>query len=134
MRGLDKAAAEAELGKDRKLLEHWLKDRPGHPAHWILGFLLSPDLATHLTVPAAPSPRGPEMAFEAPSGWKVNADPFRLDLKAGKVLGSIMPIDEFTFGLLQRQREQTAKIQQPGVKATTEVSEVSFEQYCGLRP
>jgi hypothetical protein len=127
VRGLDEEAAEAELAKDRDLLEHWLKDKPDHPAHWIRGFLLSPDLATHLTQPAEPPPRGPEMLFEAPNSWKVKSVPFRLDLKAGKVIGSIMAIDQFTFDLLQLQHEQAAKIQQPGVQATNEVSDVSFE-------
>jgi hypothetical protein len=133
IRGLDEEAADAELAKDRGLLECWLKDKPEHPAHWILGFLLSPDLATLLAESATAPPRGPEMLFEAPNGWKVKAVPFRLDLKAGKVIGSIMAIDEFTFGLLQLQREQAAKILQPGVQATNEVSDVSFEQCSGKK-
>jgi hypothetical protein len=133
VRGLDEEAAEAELTKDRDLLEHWLEDKPDHPAHWIRGFLLSPDLATHLTQPAEAPPRGPEMHFEAPNGWKVKAVPFRLDLKAGKVIGSIMAIDQFTFDLLQLQHEQAAKIQQPGVQATNEVSDVSFEHCSGKK-
>src|SRR5947199_9865976 len=60
MRGLDEEAADAELAKDRDLLERWLEDKPDHPAHWIRGFLLSADLATHLTQPAQPPARGPE--------------------------------------------------------------------------
>src|SRR5829696_7933767 len=71
VRGLDEEAAEAELTNDRNLLERWLKADRNHPAYWILGFLLSPDLATHLTRPPEPPPRGPEMAFKAPGGWKV---------------------------------------------------------------
>ena len=125
-RGLDEEAADAELAMDRDLLERWLKDKPEHPAHWILGFLLSPDLATLLNEPATQPPRGPEMLFEAPNGWKVKAVPFRLDLEAGRLIGSIMAIDESTFGLLQLQREQAAKISQPGVQATMEVSDVLF--------
>src|SRR6266540_5805515 len=70
VRGLDEEAADAELAKDRAVLERWLKAKPDHPAHWILGFLLSPDIAMHLTHPAEPPPRGPQMDFEAPSGWK----------------------------------------------------------------
>jgi hypothetical protein len=108
---LDEEAAESELAKDRDLLERWLKDKPDHPAHWIHGFLSSSDLAMHLTQPPEPLPRGPNMAFEPPSGWKVKVVPFRLDLKAGKVLGTIMAIDEFTFEHLQYQREQTAEDQ-----------------------
>jgi hypothetical protein len=57
--------------------------------------------------------------FEAPNGCKVKTVPFRLDLKAGKVIGSILAIDEFTFGLLQSQREQAAKIPQPQITCLT---------------
>jgi hypothetical protein len=133
VRGLDEEAADAELTNDRDLLERWLKDRPEHPAHWILGFLLSPDLAPQLTQSSEQLPRGPEILFEAPNGWKVKAVAFRLDLKAGKVIGSIMAIDEFTFGLLQLQRDQAAKIPQPGGQASIEVSDVSFEQCSGKK-
>ena len=133
VRGLDEETADAGLAKDRDLLEGWLTDKPEHPAHWILGFLLSPDLATHLTQPAEIPPRSPEMLFEAPNGWKVKTVPFRLDLKAGKVIGSIMAIDKFTFELLQLQHEQAGKIPQPGVQASIEVSDVSFEQCSGKK-
>src|SRR4051812_21286186 len=71
LQGLDEDAADAELMKDRDVLEHWLKDQPAHPAQWIRGFLLSPALSEHLTRPPEPPPRGPEMHFEAPKGWKV---------------------------------------------------------------
>jgi len=140
VRGLDDEAAEGELAKDRDLLERWLTDKPDHPAHWIRGFLLSEDLAAHLTQPAEPPPRGPEMFFEAPSGWKVKKVPFRLDLKAGKVIGSIMAIDEFTFNHLQWQREQTIApmpamdgFPQPVVEGTFDVSEISFEECRGRK-
>jgi hypothetical protein len=133
VRGMDEEGADAELAKDRELFERWLEDKPDHPAHWIRGFLLSPELSGNLTRPPEPPPRGPEMRFEAPTGWKVKTVPFRLDLKAGKVIGSIMAIDEFTFDLLQLQREEAAKIQQPGVQATSDVSEVSFEQCNGKK-
>ncbi len=133
LRGLDEEAAEAELANDRDLLERWLKTERDHPAHWVLGFLLSPDLATHLTQPAQPPPRGPEMTFEAPSGWRIKTVPFRLDLKAGKVLGSIMAIDESTFEMLQHQFEETAKLKQPGKEITTEISVVTFGQCQGKK-
>jgi hypothetical protein len=42
VRGMDEEGADAELAKDRKLLERWLEGKPNHPAHWIRGFLLSP--------------------------------------------------------------------------------------------
>lgn len=133
VRGLDEEAAEAELAKERDLLEHWLEDKPNHPAHWIRGFLLSPDLATHVTQPAEPPPRGPEMLFEAPNGWKVNTVPFRLDLKAGKIIGSIMAIDESSFEGSQREREQTTKLRQPGQETANEISDVSLDGCSGKK-
>ncbi|MDB5328303.1 MAG: hypothetical protein JWM57_3872 [Phycisphaerales bacterium] len=141
VRGVDEEAADAELAKDRDLLERWLTDKPDHPAHWIRGFLLSPELATHLTQPAEAPPRGPEMFFEAPAGWKVKTVPFRLDLKAGKVIGSIMAIDELTFAHLRWQREQAMKtpvsamegFPQPKIEGTFDVSEVSYEQCSGKK-
>lgn len=73
------------------------------------------------------------MVFEPPSGWQVKAVPFRLDAKGGDVLGSITAIDESTFGVLQEQHEQTARLEQPGVAATTVVSDVSFGQCRGKK-
>src|SRR5262245_4462260 len=70
LRGLDAEAAQSELDKDRDALERWLQEKPDLPAHWIRGFLQSPDLARHLTQPAEPPPRGPEMSFVAPQGWQ----------------------------------------------------------------
>src|SRR4051812_4370571 len=49
VRGLDEQTAQTELARDRELLERWLKTKPDHPAHWIRGFLLSPDLAANFT-------------------------------------------------------------------------------------
>jgi hypothetical protein len=114
--GLKEEAAEAKLSKDRDLLQQWLTARRDHPAHWILGFLLSPDLAAHLTRPAEPPPRGPMMAFEAPTGWKVKAVPFRLDLKTGKVIGSITAIDKLGFEHFMGLSEQQPKAQQPAME------------------
>ncbi|MFL5240716.1 MAG: hypothetical protein ACJ8FY_01295 [Gemmataceae bacterium] len=136
VRGLDERAAEALLTKDLDMLDRWLNTEPDHPAHWILGYLLCPDLAAGLTAPPEPSPRGPDMAFEAPKGWKVKAVPFRLDLKAGKVIGWIMAIDEDTFSRFQWQREQPVNLnlrRPPGVEETFEVSEVSFEPSHGKK-
>jgi hypothetical protein len=130
-RGLDDEAADAELNKDRDALERWLKDKPDHPAHWIRGFLLSPDLATHLTQPAEPPPRGPEMSFVAPDGWKVKAVPFRLDLKKGKLIGTIMAIDEFSFNLIQRQQEHW--VAPPGLEARREVLPVRHGDVSGKK-
>jgi hypothetical protein len=133
IRDLDLEAAEAQLEEDRELLDGWLADKPNHPAHWILGFILSPTLATDLTQPPEPLPRGPEMRFEAPNGWKVKSAPFRLDLKAGKVVGSIMAIDESGFEGSLREREQTAKLRQPGQETANEISNVSLDGYSGKK-
>jgi hypothetical protein len=133
IRNMDLEAAESQLDGDRELLAGWLEDKPDHPAHWMLGFILSPTLAFDLMQPAVPPLRGPGMLFEAPKGWKVKPVPFRLDLKAGKVIGSIMAIDESTFKHLQWQQEQAAKVRQPGIEATDEVSDVSFDQCTGKK-
>ena len=111
-----------KLTKDLDLLEVWLSDKPDHPAHWIRGFLLSPDLATHLTQPPEPPRRGPEMSFVAPEGWKVKVVPFGLDLKKGKLIGTIMAIDPSFFEHMRRKQEQW--IAPPGLKATLEVQSV----------
>jgi hypothetical protein len=120
--GFDEMAATAELARDRALLEAWLKASagPDHPAYWVLGFLSSPDLATHLLQPAIPPPPPPVISFDAPEGWKVKVVSSRLDLKKGKLTGSIMAIDEWSFQTMQRQEEYWP----PGVplsRATTEV-------------
>jgi hypothetical protein len=134
LRGLDEDAAEQRLAEDREHLHRWLETQPDdHPAHRVVGYLLHPDLATHLTRPPEPPERGPQMMFDAPDGWKIRPVPFRLDLKAGKVLGSIMAIDEFSFDLLQHQREQTAHRRPPGCQETTEVSDVTFGQCRGKK-
>ena len=131
IRGLDEEAAEAQLTEDRDLLEHWLRDKPDHPAHWIRGFLQSPDLATHFTQPVEPAPRGPEISFVAPDGWKVKVVPFRLDLKKGKLIGTIMVIDEFSFDLMQRQQEHW--VAPPGLEATREVHAVRHGDVSGKK-
>jgi hypothetical protein len=126
LRGLDVDAAEARLADDRAKLEKWLKSRPNHPAHWVFGFMLLDDLATHLTQPPRPRPAGPKMTFEPPTGWKVKEVPFRLDLKAGKVIGSIMAIDEGTFELLTWQREQAAQSLRRDGRSTVAISDVTY--------
>jgi hypothetical protein len=73
------------------------------------------------------------MTFEAPDGWKVKPVPFRLDLKKGKIVGSITAIDKFGFELLQRQREYSAKIHAPELQATTEVREIQFGKCFGKK-
>jgi hypothetical protein len=136
---LDEEGAEAELAKDREVLQQWLETRPDHPAHWILGFLLSPDIAAHLTQPVERPARGPRMVFHAPAGWKVKAVPFRLDLKAGTIIGSITAINQLSFEHLQWQREQAPKTQQPAMDGfrqpewTSEVTELSSGQVSGKK-
>jgi hypothetical protein len=134
IRGLDEEAAEAELAKDRDLLEDWLKDKPDHPAHWIHGFILSPTLATDLAQPPEPPLRGPEILFEAPNGWKVKTLPFGLSLKSGKIGGSISTIhDESWFEGSLQEREQTAKLRWPGQQTANEISDVSFDGCSGKK-
>lgn len=73
------------------------------------------------------------MLFDAPNGWRVKTVPFALDLKAGKVVGSIMAIDEFSFEASQREREQTTKLRQPGQQAANEISDVSLDECRGKK-
>src|SRR5688500_6578165 len=73
IRNLDLEAAEAQLAEDRDRLERWLEDKPDHPAHWILGFILSPTLATDLQQPVGPPPRG--AAEPVPHGPKIDFVP-----------------------------------------------------------
>jgi hypothetical protein len=131
VRGLDEDAAKAALANDRDLLESWLKDKPDHPAYWIGGFLTSPDLASFLIRPAEPPPQGPDMSFEAPRGWKVKVVPFRLDLKKGKLIGTIMAIDELSFDLIQRQKEHW--VARPGLQATHVVQSVKHGEVSGKK-
>lgn len=133
LRGLDEGTGEAKLASDRDLLERWLVDKPSHPAHWIRGFLLSADLATHLTRPAEPSPRGPEMLLEPPIGWNVKTVPYRLDLKAGTVIGSILAIDQASFEGSQRERELTAKLRRPYEQTANEISDVALDRCSGKK-
>jgi hypothetical protein len=126
IRGLDEKTASEALIKDGELLERWLKDKGDHPAHWIRGYLYSPELATYLMQPPEPQPRGPEIHFEAPPGWKGETLPFALELIAGEVLAGISVIDESTFNLLQLQFKQAVKNLPADAQASTEVSDVSF--------
>jgi hypothetical protein len=59
--------------------------------------------------------------------------PFRLDLKAGKVTGSIMAIDQFTFELLQAQFQESAKVKQPGIEAAMQITVVAYGQCRGKK-
>ncbi|MDR3618134.1 MAG: hypothetical protein P4L85_02200 [Paludisphaera borealis] len=126
IRGLKLDAAAAELEKDRALLETWLntQEPPTHPASWILGFLSYPDLATQLSRPAEPPPRGPQVTFDAPDDWKVKAEPFGLVFKRGKLIGTIMVIDESTFETIQLQQESIAV--SPHLQASHETIDIRY--------
>ncbi len=141
VRGLDEEAAEAELARDRDRLEHWLKDKPDHPAHWIRGFILSPTLATDLTQPVGPpppgavepAPQGPKIDFVPPEGWRVKElAPDLLQLKKGKLSGSVMAIDEGLFHQSQRERE-TEWVVAPGVEATRDVQVAEYGNVSGKK-
>jgi hypothetical protein len=131
LRGLDEATATAELACDRDLLDAWLKASagPDHPAYWVLGFLSSPDLATHLIRPTAPPPRGPALTLDAPEGWKVKEVSSRLDLKKGKLIGTIMAIDELSFQAMCRQQEYWPQ----GLPMTRETMDVRFGDCFGKK-
>lgn len=131
LQGLNEVAAEAALANDRELLETWLKaSAPAdHPAYWVLGYLSSQDLAAHMIRPATPPPRGPVMTFDTPAGWKVKVVPFRLDLKKGKLVGSIGAIDGFSFETLQRQQEYWP----PGLPLTRKTLDVRFGDCAGKK-
>jgi hypothetical protein len=147
--GLDLEAAEAQLAEDRDRLERWLKDKPDHPAHWILGFILSPTLATDLTQSVGPAPRGaaepvpqgPKIDFVPPEGWRVKElAPYLLQLKKGKLSGSVLAIDEGLFHQTQRERESDWVVS-PGVEATRDIQVAQYGHasgkkyvYCRIAP
>lgn len=143
LRGLDGEAAQEALAKDRDLLETWLKNTasPGHPAEWVLGFLLWPGVASHAIHAHAPSPPKPEplapaITFETPPGWKVTSAPFGLKLKKGKITGIIAAVDEKMFnGWPDVHEERVRAAVVPDYQAKTELSEVhlgacSGKKYC----
>lgn len=89
-------------------------------------YLLSPDIVSHLLHPPEPL-QGPVITFEAPKGWTVKAVPFRLDLKKGKLVGSITASDEQSFEVVQRQNEA------PFMQTRTKVRDVSFGECVGKK-
>jgi hypothetical protein len=134
LRGKNEAEALTILEDDRDLLEEWLSSRPDHPAHWILGYIMWPDeLAEVLTSPVPPPARGPEFTFEAPAGWTMKPVPFRLDLKAGKMIGTIVAMGESMFELSQRQREFAVKNQPAHVQSMSEISDISIDTCRGKK-
>jgi hypothetical protein len=103
IRGLPSAEAQKQLDTDRRALELWLKASApeGHPAHWVLGFLMHPGLARKLLNAGPEKPPEPVIHFEPPEGWNVRAIPFNLNLRKGKVRAFITAINEFSFRNLQ---------------------------------
>jgi hypothetical protein len=141
IRDMDLEAAEAQLAEDRDQLEHWLEDKPDHPAHWILGFILSPTLATDLTRPLEPPPRGdpepvphgPKVDFVPPDGWRVKQlAPYLLQFKKGKLSGTVMAIDESLFHQTQRDREGEWVVA-PGVEATRDIHVAQYGNVSGKK-
>jgi hypothetical protein len=108
---------------------------PASPAHWIFGYLSLPDLAEHLIRPRDPIESGPEIAFELPPGWRVmKRIPFRLDLKKGKVFGTITAVDELPITFFQSGREHAApQLEPPHVRVTREATEVLFGRCSGTK-
>lgn len=141
IRDLDSEAAEAQLAEDRDGLESWLKDKPDHPAHWILGFILSPTLITDLKQPLEPPPRagpepvphGPKVDFVPPDGWRVKQlAPYLLQFKKGKLSGTVMAIDENLFHQTQCDREKEWVVA-PGVEATREIQVAQYGNASGKK-
>lgn len=141
IRDLDLEAAEERLAQDRGRLERWLEDKPDHPAHWILGFILSPTLATDLAQPVGtppasevePVPRGPTIAFVPPEGWRVKKlAPYLWEVKKGKLSGSVMAIDQGLFYQTQREREGDWAVS-PGVEATREIEVAQHGDVAGKK-
>jgi hypothetical protein len=44
------------------------------------------------------------MSFLAPDCWKAKVVPFGLNLKKGKLIDTIIAIDQLSFDLMQRQQ------------------------------
>ena len=139
LRGMDQETAAAELTKDRDLLEGWLKDSnlTEHPAYWVLGFLMHPELAELLSRPPEAPPRGPMISFEPPEGWKIKVVPFALYLKKGKWIGEIVAIDEFTFNSLLSQLDHISArvhgLHPPGWIGSNETFDVKFGDVTGKK-
>jgi hypothetical protein len=131
--GLEEDVAAAELSRDRALLEHWLRTSasPDHPGYWILGWLSLPNLAELLNQPSESLPSAPVMSFDPPKGWKVTVVPFRLDLKKGKIIGTIEAIDEFWFEERQQDIEEWSA--PSGLQATWETENFSSGHVVGKK-
>jgi hypothetical protein len=140
LRGLDEADAEDALSKDRELLEGWLKtfDSTEHPAWWLVGYLMSPDLTEYLFRPPEPPRRGPEIAFEPPDGWKTKAVPFQLQFKMKNLVGDITAAEEgLGADILKYQIDHEpppwTPIDPPGVTSGIEAQAVKFGDVIGRK-
>jgi hypothetical protein len=71
------------------------------------------------------------VSFHAPDGWKVKVVSSRLDLKKGKLIGTIMAIDQLSFEFMQRQQEHS--VAQPGLTATVEIQAVRHGDVSGKK-
>lgn len=88
---------------DVQLLEDWLAKTggPAHHAHWIHGFLSTCELSDLFEdLPSIPSP---SIAMTCPTGWKAEAAPSCLLLRARGVVASFTVIDEVAWHLLEQQ-------------------------------
>jgi len=100
---LSEGDPEATLDADRDALDDWLEsfDSNTHPAHWIAGFLLSLTAADLLETHPSRIPEIPQVHLETPEGWSVSNK--GAELRKGKLFAVVLPIDEMSFDLLQRQ-------------------------------
>jgi hypothetical protein len=103
VRGLAIAEAQRRLDQDLLSLKSWLEAcaPDGHPAHWVVGFLMHPGLARKLLQARPETPPPPVIDFEPPATWQVRAIPFNLTLRKGKLRGFITTIDQSSFRQLQ---------------------------------
>lgn len=103
IRGLSLSDVQVKLSNDRDMLANWLKETApaGHPAHWILGYLSLPGLANALISSPLQPPRGPTIEFDAPEGWKVQRQPFAINLSRRGLLAVITAVEEVMFGLVE---------------------------------
>jgi hypothetical protein len=91
---------------DVQLLEEWLAKTggPAHPAHWIHGFLSTCELSDLFEdLPSIPSP---SIEMTCPTGWKAEAAPPCLLLRARGVVANFTVIDEVAWRSLELQWQQ----------------------------
>lgn len=129
---LSQGDPEATLDADRDALDDWLDsfDSNTHPAHWISGFLFSLTAADLLENNTRQIPEIPQVHLEAPEGWSVSNN--GTELRKGKLFAVVLPIDEMSFDLLQRQMAMPLPPQLQNVASRTSES-VTYGEASGQK-